>query len=64
MAMERSYNNETAYVIINGNKESGTASVPKGKYVVAYSNKEKEEKVSEPKPEKKHGEVRFFKKKD
>lgn len=45
MAMERSYNNETAYVIINGNKESGTASVPKGKYVVAYSNKEKEEKV-------------------
>lgn len=41
MAMERSYEDETSYVLINGNSEAGTAEVPKGKYKVVYSNKDK-----------------------
>lgn len=41
MAMERSYEEQTAYVLINGNDKEGTAKVPDGKYQVVYSNKDK-----------------------
>ena len=41
MAMERSYEKETSYVLVNGNTESGTTEVPKGKYEVVYSNQGK-----------------------
>ena len=42
MAMERSYEEQTAYVLINGNDKAGNAEVPKGKYKVVYSNSGKE----------------------
>lgn len=42
LAMERTYKKETAYVIVNGNDEKGSASIPKGDYEIVYSNKDKE----------------------
>lgn len=45
MAMERSYENEISYVLINGNSDAGTAEVPKGNYTVVYSNKDKKDTI-------------------
>ena len=41
MAMERNYEDQTSYVLINGNDKSGTCEVPEGKYEVVYSNIDK-----------------------
>lgn len=41
MAMERIYEDEISYILINGNKKVGTAKVPEGSYTVIYSNKDK-----------------------
>ena len=46
MAMERIYENETSYVLINGNNEAGTAEVPKGSYTVIYSNSDKKDSLT------------------
>jgi glycosidase len=45
MAMERIYEDETAYVLINGNDKAGNAEVPEGKYEVIYSNTGKKDTV-------------------
>lgn len=45
MAMKREYNKKEAYVIVNGNDDKGKASIPKGKYDVVYSNKDKEKSI-------------------
>lgn len=46
MAIERSYEDETSYVLINGNSDDGTAEIPKGNYEVVFSNKNKKGKVT------------------
>ena len=45
MAMERSYEDQTAYVLINGNDKAGNAEIPEGKYEVIYSNSGKKDTV-------------------
>lgn len=45
MGMIRTYNDETSYVLINGNMDEMEIELPKGKYYVAYSNGDREEEL-------------------
>lgn len=43
MVMERNYEKETSYVIINGNVDKQSIPIPKGKYKVLYSSENRSE---------------------